>query len=377
MNVLFLSYYFPQKEGGPTALLFSILNSIPEGHSVDYAVLNEDAPNSCIPERVHFIPWSNLSVRTKKHFSLIPKSIDLRKNFRDHYIDVDKYDAIVFYTYNLSLIHLINNHAKIYTIGMDSAPMLYLRGFLSHRKLKLKLFCLYEFFSALSIDKYVSSISSCVFTVGSDDANFYHSLYKVPAIFIPHPYNALLERIEKTRDWEADEKLKICIPGGITYFYTGDLLNKIFDNFIKQPEYAEKIEFSFLGKIRFNSLQNKIKELKNKGYMFTTQAFVDNFEGYMASQHIILLPVLVGAGTKNRCISAAAMGLDILGTPIATENVYGIQTENIAINAEDFFAKIKKRLNEHRLFQVKNSQKVRENHLNILWKERFWQIVFN
>ena len=84
MNVLFLSYYFPQKEGGPTALLFSILNSIPEGHSVDYAVLNEDVPNSFIPERVNFIPWSNLSVRTKKHFSLIPKSIDLRKNFRNH-----------------------------------------------------------------------------------------------------------------------------------------------------------------------------------------------------------------------------------------------------------------------------------------------------
>lgn len=379
-RVLFISLYEPNRYGGrmggPVILVNDILSVADPGLDIDLVIYNRDHISSELPVNIRFIPWSEIADRTKKKnlSGLLP--ISLFKDYSCYTIDLQKYDRVVYYPYFAVLFKLRNNHAKFYTIGMDSGPMLYLRGFLRQKKLVMKSFCFYEFIQSLIIDKRVATVSEKVFTVGAADAGFYKSVFLADARFVHHPVTPLIDACSPI-EWKEGEKLKLCIPGGMSRFYVADILDLFLCELTKNCEkYKDKIQISILGKIRYKKLEYELNSLASNGIKIEYMDFAESYEEYISQQHIILLPLAVGAGTKNKALSAFGMGLDVIGTQIAVENVYGVCKEHIACDALDFLEKIDLRLSEHKLFgytekKIKEFKRYHsvENWLSFFWKE--------
>ena len=118
-------------------------------------------------------------------------------------------------------------------------------------------------------------------------------------------------------------------------------------------------------------------ELKNEGIDVAETEFAEDFEEYISQQHVILLPLVVGVGTKNKALTTLGMGVDLIGTKISLENVYGIKNINLANNPDEFIDKIEERLNVHSLFGLKSDEldKFVKYHSNNIWKTNFWDLI--
>ena len=380
-KILFLSLYEPSKTGehigGPVILANDILKVTDPGLNVDLLVYEKDKIMYDLPEYIKFISWSKLASRTKKRnvLSMLPKN--LYHDVPCYTINVQEYDKIIYYPYFAALFNLKNCNAQIYTIGMDSGPMIYLRGFVRHKNLITRAFCLYGFMQALSIDRKAAEVSEKVFTVGKADAEFYRSVYLVNAKYIPHPITPLIDNIYPI-EWKRGEKLRLCFPGGLTRYYASGLMDNLINLFIKRAEKLKnKIQISFLGRIRYKQLKHRMEKLSSLGVAIEYTEFAENFEEYLSKQHVILLPLVNGGGTKNKTLSSLGMGLDMIGTSIAMENVYGVKKEHVAETAEEFIKLIDLRISQHRLFglETEEVQKLKAYHSVNKWRKYFWNEI--
>ena len=380
-RVLFISLYEPCKyggrAGGPVILLNDILESTEQDIEVDLLIYKKDEIVAELKKNINFIPWSSLTkkIKNKSLYEMIPKSMG--KDFSCYEIDLIGYEKVILYPYFSSLFKFKNCKAEIYTIGMDSGPMLYLRGIINHKRLLSKIFCMYMFGQAIHIDKKAARISKKVFTVGKSDAEFYRSVYIVDAEFISHPVTKLIDNYTPIK-WEQGSKLKICFPGGNSQFYTYGLVEGII-NLLQENsnKYKDKVEISILGKIGYRELEQALRKAKEVGFTINYEEYVEDFEKYLSMHHIILLPLLVGAGTKNKALSSLGMGLDFIGTPIAIENVNLIKKEHIAKSPHEFLEQIDVRLNNHKLFGLSKDEiiKFKEYHSVNNWFTFFWEEV--
>lgn len=377
-KILFISLYEPNKfggrVGGTVILINDILSVVNPEYNVDLIVYNKEIIESILPDNVRFVPWSFITSKHKKMSlkSKLPKG--LYKDYFMYTINAEGYDKIIFYPYFCALFNLKNIQGDIYTIGMDSGPMLYLRGFLNHRDLKSKVFCLYEYFQALAIDKRAATISKKIFCVGDTDAAYYRCAYCSDARFVHHPVTSLIDGVSPST-WEKNEKLKICFPGGMTKFYSKGLSEKIIDYISEEANYfREKIEISFLGSVKYPELKNSLDRLENLGINVNYTEFAESFEEYLSGQHLILLPLVVGVGTKNKTLTTFGMGLDMIGTPIAMENVFGVKGDHVAQTAQDFILRIKDRIEQRKLFGLFESEIVefKKYHSANQWRTDFW-----
>lgn len=380
-KILFISLYEPSKAGerigGPVILANDILSVTNPDLNVDLIVYKKEKIMSELPEHINFVSWSKLANRTKKRnfLGMLPKN--LYHDIPCYTIDVQAYHKIIYYPYFTALFLLKNCNAQIYTIGMDSGPMIYLRGFVRHRNLIIRAFCLYGFMQALAIDKKAAGVSEKVFTVGKADAEFYRAVYLADAKYIPHPITPLIDGYSPI-EWNKGEKLRLCFPGGLTRYYASGLMDDLIRLFIKRSEELKnKIQISFLGKIRYKQLKNKMDHLSSLGVMIEYTEFAEDFEEYLSKQHLILLPLVNGGGTKNKTLSSLGMGLDMIGTSIAMENVYGVRKEHVAETAEDFMRLIDLRINQHKLYGLKEEeiQRLKSYHSVNHWRKYFWNEI--
>lgn len=377
-KILFISLYEPCKFGGriggPVILINDILSVVNPDYEVDLIVYNKNSIESELPDSVSFRSWDSISHKDGKRSlkSRLPKG--LYKDYSSYTIDVKGYSKIVFYPYFCSLFNLKNIEGTIYTIGMDSGPMLYLRGFLNHRDLKIKLFSLYEYFQALDIDRKAALVSKKVFCVGDTDAAYYRCAYSSDARFVHHPVTSLIDE-HKPIDWKVGQKLKLCFPGGMTRFYAKGLIEKIVDLIGDEADYfRDKIEISFLGSVKYSELEKALSRIVNLGVKVDYTEFAESFEKYLSEQHIVLLPLVVGAGTKNKTLSSLGMGLDVIGTPIAMENVYGVKDYHVAHSAQEFIDLIKERIEKRQLFGLSETEicEFKKYHATSNWRTDFW-----
>lgn len=375
---LFVSLYEPNKyggrSGGPVILINDILSVVNPDYEVDLIVYNKEKIESDLPPNVRFRPWSSISSKHKKNSvkARLPKG--LYKDYDMYTIDAEGYDSVVLYPYFCALFHWKNIHGNVYTIGMDSGPMLYLRGFLNHRDFISKAFCLYEYFQALEIDKRAAMMSKKIFCVGDTDAAYYRCAYSSDARFVHHPVTSLIDEFSPST-WKNNEKLRICFPGGMTKFYAKGLIEKIVDLIGEEADYfRDKIEISFLGGVKYPELKKGLERLENLGIHVNYTEFAESFEKYLAEQHLVLLPLVVGVGTKNKTLSTLGMGLDMVGTPMAMENVFGVKEYHVARSAEDFISRIKGRIEQNRLFGLSESEIVefKKYHSVNQWRINFW-----
>ena len=377
-KILFISLYEPNKYGGRVGgtviLINDILSVVNPAYDVDLIVYKKNFIESDLPQNVKFRSWDSIARKNRKCSikSKLPKG--LYKDYSSYVIGAEGYSKIVFYPYFCSLFNLKNMKGTIYTIGMDSGPMLYLRGYLNHNDFKNKLFCLYEYIQALYIDKKTASVSRKIFCVGETDAAYYRCAYSADARFVHHPVTSLIDSYTPIK-WENEQKLKLCFPGGLSRFYAKGLVEKIIDLIGDEAEYfKDKIEISFLGSVKYLELKKSLDRVKCLGISVNYTEFADCFEEYLSKQHLILLPLVVGVGTKNKTLSSLGMGLDMIGTPIAMENVYGVREIHVAKDAFEFLQKIKTRIEQKNLFGFTNDEiyEFKKYHSVSNWRTSFW-----
>lgn len=364
--------------GGPVILVNDILSVADKDMEIDLLIFQKEEIVSTLKENIHLIPWSQLTQKTKRRnfAGSLPKN--MCGDYSCYTIDLAGYDKVIYYPYHAALFQVKNCNAKFYTIGMDSGPMLYLRGFLNHRLLLNRAFSFYYFLQALYIDRKAAKKSETVFTVGEADAEFYRSVYLADAWYVHHPVSCLIDGY-KPIAWEENQKLKISFPGSLTRFYVQGLIEEILDLIIGRADYyKDRIEISFL-QIKYKKLKQKAEQMVSMGFLVEQVDFAEDFESYLANQHLILIPLAVGAGTKNKALSVLGMGADLIGSPIAMENVYGTREEHIAANAQSFLDQIDLRLRNHKLYGLSEDEikKFKEYHSVQNWNIHFWAKIRN
>ena len=377
MKTLVVSLYPPNQYGGKIGGVVILLHDILSvaTYQVDLLVYNDNNGDFELPSNVTFVPWNKLATCVGN--KLRPFRYSLYKDYKKYEIDIADYDTVIFYPYFSSLFKYKNVYAKFYTIGMDSGPLLYLRAMLYNSRIKYRLFSFYSFCQAIKIDLHAVRLSEKIFTVGEMDAEFYRSVLLADAQFVHHPVSKLINKYKHDK-WIGDSELKICFPGGMTPFYTPNMVDKIFDLILSDKDkYAGKISIEYLGRMPSKKTNKLLNDLNNSGISVKIRDFVDDFEEYIASQDVIILPLEIGVGTKNKALTALGMGVDLIGSRIAVENVYGIKEENCALRDVDYLKLIDLRLNENHLFGL-NKEEIEEfkkYHSVEQWKTHFWEII--
>lgn len=377
MKTLLVSLYPPNKYGGRVGGVVILLNDILSvaTNPVDLVVYKDNEGKFDLPDAVNFVPWNKLaSKRGKKERTF---KYSLYNDYKSYEIDIKEYDKVIFYPYFSSLFKYKNVHAKFYTIGMDSGPLLYLRAMLYNSRIKYKIFSLYNFIQAIKIDRHAVELSEKVFTVGERDAEFYRSVLMADAVFVHHPVSKLIDKYMH-KEWAGKTEIKICFPGGLSPFYAPNMVDKILSLLLNNcDKYIGKISIEYLGRMPSKYTEGILDKLSKEGIHVNIQEFVDDFEYYISNQDVVILPLEVGVGTKNKALTTLGMGVDLIGSRIALENVYGIKPENCAENELDYLALIDLRLKEKHLFRLTNEEIVefKNYHSVEQWKNNFWEII--
>lgn len=378
MKTLLVSLYPPNKYGGRVGGVVILLNDILSvaTNPVDLIVYKDNEGKFDLPDAVNFVPWNKLASKREKKERMFKYS--LYNDYKSYEIDIKEYDKVIFYPYFSSLFKYKNVHAKFYTIGMDSGPLLYLRAMLYNSRIKYKIFSLYNFIQAIKIDRHAVELSEKVFTVGERDAEFYRSVLMADAVFVHHPVSKLIDKYMH-KEWAGKTEIKICFPGGLSPFYAPNMVDKILSLLLNNcDKYIGKISIEYLGRMPSKYTEGILDKLSKEGIHVNIQEFVDDFEYYISNQDVVILPLEVGVGTKNKALTTLGMGVDLIGSRIALENVYGIKPENCAENELDYLALIDLRLKEKHLFRLTNEEIVefKNYHSVEQWKNNFWEIIY-
>ena len=181
------------------------------------------------------------------------------------------------------------------------------------------------------------------------------------------------------KEWAGKTEIKICFPGGLSPFYAPNMVDKILSLLLNNcDKYIGKISIEYLGRMPSKYTEGILDKLSKEGIHVNIQEFVDDFEYYISNQDVVILPLEVGVGTKNKALTTLGMGVDLIGSRIALENVYGIKPENCAENELDYLALIDLRLKEKHLFRLTNEEIVefKNYHSVEQWKNNFWEIIY-
>ncbi len=372
-RILFISNCEPKMEGSLSRLLYDVLVSYHGDSVIDYTCINCDHLNVQLPDNIHFIPWKNIEkvpMKKKNRNFSFPKVKLMWNSFKDLHINAEDYRTIITFPYEVSALDFVSFNGDLYTFACDSPTMVFARSFLRHKDL-------YGFLSFIrllqvyGLDRIVSERSKEVYVVGDSDAHAYEVFYNRSATFVPHTVKEELIRFSQ-KEFSGD-KLTICFAGSLEKFYVGNLLKGIVEQLVNNKECKDWLEISFLGQ----NCKGEIKQLKKAGYTVVEDGYADDFEEYLSQHDIILVPLITGGGTKNRVLSAIGAGIDVIGTDVALENIFGVKEEHRANTPEEFIQQIRKRWNDRTLYSysVSDRKDFFQYHSGKRWSELFWDVV--
>lgn len=375
MKILFISSCKPEYEGSVSRLLYDILMACPSSLQIDLAIDRVETLNIDIPDNISFVQWSNINIclADKNNNFAGPFVKKEWKHYATEHINCKGYDCVITYPFQMSALDFVNFYGKIYTIAVDSATMVFSRALLNHDSIVYRIASYIRLCGIRKIDNYIARISKKIYTVGKSDAEAYNVFYNADATFIPHPVIDKAFKQAKKPSWNGSDKLNICFTGSLSGFYVGNLLRNICKE-ISAEDLSNKVNIYFLGK----NIDNKaISYLNKAGYSVKCIDFVESYEAFLTEMHIMLVPLIVGAGTKNRVITAIGVGLDVIGTSVAMENIYGVDERNIANTPDEFILQIKRRLNNKEIYSLNNNDmdKFKKYHSYKQWKDNFWNTI--
>ncbi len=373
-NVLIVSSVAPEKFGSVKRLFYDILCANQNFSNAIYYITipyTEERPSS-IPESYNFIPWSKILYRESLKPNRSFKGIKIRKDWRCFskvHIDASSYDLIVAFPFGMAALDFVGFKGILFALSIDSSSMIFARAVIKHTNLFLKIASVIRLMQNGWLDWTISQRADFIYLVGESDAYAYNVFFNriKNVIYIPHTVIPEIRNMTNLAHWDGKSKLNLLFAGSLSPFYTGRLLHDYIKSIVK-ADLQDSVRVIFLG-------QNKgVKELSSAGYEIDTINFVPSFEDFLVNMHIMLVPLLVGGGTKNRILSALGCGMDVIGSRVACENIYGIKDENIADNGDELIDKIKIRIAKGKIFQLTDSEREQyfiEHGLGN-WEEKLW-----
>ncbi len=239
------------------------------------------------------------------------------------YSHKDETDILLVYPFHTFYYLDKKLRKKAIVLGPDSPSLLYKRFYKNSISflMKTRNFILYLWF--FYKEKVLLKEVYKIIVVGKNDVRWLkriHNFGKSSIYYLTHPIlQSIVEGKKRYKEKSENTKRKtLVLVGDLRPKYTG----RYIIDFVKV---LDDIDWDILivGKFNkwiYNLFINKSK--KNNIY------FIDWVENYAEICnpiiHVHLIPLSAGAGTKNRTLSACAMGVTIISTYIGLENVlYG------------------------------------------------------
>lgn len=291
--------------GGPSGLIWEIINEYKK-HNIAVDVL-------VIPET------TNRFRRVLHRYGIYLKRIS----------GFEKYDRVVVYPENLAMAISAKFRNKMVVLGPDSPSLRDSRiykfmhkGVFKYVKLLYRyISCLHEYRVARCVKRFI--------VVGRVDQlwmkrNFfirhdnkcYNSIY-----FLHHP---LLSNVIKN-----DVKYRPCnnnrtfvFSGDLSYLHNYQFIECVIAEIRKRNMDVNKrsiLNFIVVGK-KNKWISEQLNEVPDC-YTEYIRWVADYNDVCIPGKHIHCIPILVGAGTKNRTLTALANGLEIITTPVGIENI--------------------------------------------------------
>lgn len=227
-------------------------------------------------------------------------------------------DAYVVYPFHLFFKFNWNN-AKVLVIGPDSPSLLFKRiALISSGMNYFKSFLLCRYFGFL--ERHLTSISRLI-VVGMEDKNNVRlnssSEFICNSKYIPHPFN---EYYISDRNRIERPKRRLIFSGDLSSKYVGSLDDSIqLINYFNNNQILEEV--LFVGRSS-TYIYEKLSSDTNLSSKIKYIEWIENYsEISMPGRDIHVAPLSAGAGTKNRVLASISLGVPVIGTRIAFENI--------------------------------------------------------
>ena len=287
-------------------------------------------------------------------------------------IDFNNYEKIIVYPENLAFGIPKNFRRKITVLGPDSPSLRDARIYKEMKKNNISILETWIKGIYYNIAKYheyrlLKQIESFLVVGKTDRLWMKKNSYIINKLslkekikFLRHP---ILSRVVKENlEKENIEKKRFIFSGDLNYKFNNRFITVIVNELEKFDNISYK---NFLNIVVVGKKNKWIVDLF-ENIKICNVNYIEWIEDYndvcVIGQDVHCLPLLVGAGTKNRALTAIANGLEIITTPIGVENIMYKNLTSIYItkNAK-LFARYMIKLN-NRFFY--------ESDLNNLIKER-------
>ena len=284
----------PENRGGPSGLPWEMLEELKQaGWNV----------------QVQVVPLATGLVRRR----LTQLSVPLGR------LEVERQDADAYIAYPFYLGRLVPPELRSRTVvlGPDASSMLYARfariesGWRRWRSL-----CLAHWFAIQ--ERWVAGHLAGMAVVGRNDVRWLRHVTgptAARALYIPHP---VLRNVAKPTPGKGRAaKPRLVFGGDLARKYVGDFFDTLDHDAVAQALQAADCEVLVIGKGN-RAVHDAIAGHLPSRYV----AWVDDYATLCDPlRDVHAMPLMAGAGTKNRTLTALAMNVIVLSTPIGTENI--------------------------------------------------------
>ncbi|WP_444314051.1 hypothetical protein [Megamonas funiformis] len=304
-------------------------------------------------------------------------------------LNFDNYDKIIVYRGNIGLFIPFKYRKKIIAIGPDSASITEARLYKETKCIIRKIIKgvyyqlarFYEYRILKDVESYL--------VVGNTDKRWMKRNFLIKGNdkleekikFIRHPILKNVIFKELNFDLTSVKKKRFVFSGDFDERFNRNFLMDIFNFLNENIKLDNKMSFIIIGKNN-KWIFNELKKMKNFEVEYTE--WIDDYKDVcMIGKDVHCLPMLVGAGTKNRTLIALGNGLEIITTPIGIENIpyknltsiyitrkaktfakYMMMLNNKYLNEEELNDLVIERLNFRRLVENKYIEDVNRTIIN-------------
>ena len=333
MDILFISPYLPSETSGHAGaqLIFRNIVSLAKNHQITLAAFIDSGENHMIESltnhgiNVHaiFYPRNQKSLISKlssgiRNIRLMVNSISGKEPFYfakyksikmadlvSKLISESKFDFVQV-EYNV-MHHYTKQIGDIPNVVVfhDVSSKVYERGKAFDNKSNKMFFDMTKILEPSIANKF-----DAVVTLTVEDHDYLKNLGCESPIHVIPPQVT----IPAIRSTEKNPKA-ICFVGSFNREPNIQAVQILIDELF--PQLLDKIQLNIIGKDLPNYLVNKIKGIQGINYL----GFIDDVDGFLASQMMMVAPIQIGSGLKMKIPHALACGTVVITTPVGAEGI--------------------------------------------------------
>ncbi len=306
--------------GVPSGLIWEIINKYKENNIVVDVIIKPESNNRIL--------------RVLHRYGI----------YLDRNINFDDYDYLIVYPENLIMSLSPKTKSKVIVLGPDSPSLRDSRIYKYMKPCLLRfLKCLYKYISYIHEYRLVKQAYKVVVVGRTDQLWMQRNPFickcaklKSKIKFLRHPM--LTNVISKKIAYSVDEERIFVFSGDLSYIHNCKFLESVIDVLEFRLNDCNFCELNILVIGKNNRwIYERLNSINNCHVRFCN--WVENYNDVcIPGKHIHCMPLLVGAGSKNRTITALANGLEVITTPVGIENIpwQGLSGCYITVNPEKF-----------------------------------------